>query len=248
MIVLKTPTEIQKMKKAGKVVGDLLKHLEEKIKPGMTTKQLDTIADNFIKRQGARASFLGYMGYPASICVSIDDEVVHGIPSDKRYLEEGSIVSIDVGAIVDGWHGDAARTYAVGEISPEKKRLIEVTKESFFKGIENFKEGGRLGDISEAIQRYVEANGYSVVRQLVGHGIGREMHEEPSVPNYGRAGHGVRLSKGMVLAIEPMVNMGRYHVFTLEDGWTVKTEDGLPSAHYENTVALTGDGIEILTL
>lgn len=247
MIHLKTPLEIEKMKKAGKVVGDLLKFLEEKIKIGMTTKQVDTLAYNFIKRAGATPSFLNYAGYPASICCSIDDEVVHGIPSD-RLIEEGQIVSIDVGAIVDGWQGDAARTFLMGEVSPEKKKLVEVTKQCFFEGIKEFKAGNRLGDIGHAIQTYAESNGFSVVRSLVGHGIGREMHEDPSVPNYGTKGSGIRLSNGLVLAIEPMINLGTYKVNCKSDGWTVVTYDGKPSAHYENTVALTENGLEILTL
>lgn len=247
MIHLKTPLEIEKMKKAGKVVGDLLKFLEEKIKIGMTTKQVDTLAYNFIKRAGATPSFLNYAGYPASICCSIDDEVVHGIPSD-RLIEEGQIVSIDVGAIVDGWQGDAARTFLMGEVSPEKKKLVEVTKQCFFEGIKEFKVGNRLGDIGHAIQTYAESNGFSVVRSLVGHGIGREMHEDPSVPNYGTKGSGIRLSNGLVLAIEPMINLGTYKVNCKSDGWTVVTHDGKPSAHYENTVALTENGLEILTL
>ena len=247
MIHLKTPLEIEKMKKAGKVVGDLLKFLEEKIKIGMTTKQVDTLAYNFIKRAGATPSFLNYAGYPASICCSIDDEVVHGIPSD-RLIEEGQIVSVDVGAIVDGWQGDAARTFLMGEVSPEKKKLVEVTKQCFFEGIKEFKAGNRLGDIGHAIQTYAESNGFSVVRSLVGHGIGREMHEDPSVPNYGTKGSGIRLSNGLVLAIEPMINLGTYKVNCKGDGWTVVTHDGKPSAHYENTVALTENGLEILTL
>ena len=228
MIYLKTPYEIDKMRKAGKVVGDLLKFLEEKIQAGMTTKQLDTLADNFIRRHNAVPSFLNYGGYPASICCSIDDEVVHGIPSD-RVIEEGQIVSVDVGAILDGWQGDAARTFLIGSVSEEKKKLVEVCKESFYKGIAEF-------------------NGFSVVRVLVGHGIGKDMHEDPNVPNYGRAGSGIELKEGLVLAIEPMINLGTYKVYTKRDGWTVVTNDGKPSAHYENTVALTANGIEILTL
>lgn len=247
MIYLKTPFEIDKMRKAGKVVGDLLKFLEEKIQAGMTTKQLDTLADNFIRRHNAVPSFLNYGGYPASICCSIDDEVVHGIPSD-RVIEEGQIVSVDVGAILDGWQGDAARTFLIGSVSEEKKKLVEVCKESFYKGIAEFKIGNRLGDISHAVQSHVESNGFSVVRVLVGHGIGKDMHEYPNVPNYGRAGSGIELKEGLVLAIEPMINLGTYKVYTKRDGWTVVTNDGKPSAHYENTVALTANGIEILTL
>ncbi|MDD4840196.1 MAG: type I methionyl aminopeptidase [Clostridia bacterium] len=247
MIIIKNPAEIELMRKAGKVVGDLLKYLEEKICAGMTTKQLDELAFNFIKRAGATPSFLNYGGFPASICVSTDEQVVHGIPSNK-ILKEGMLVSVDVGAKLNGFQGDAARTFMIGDAGEEKRKLISVTRESFFKGVEQFIEGNRLGDISAAVQKHAESNGFSVVRALVGHGIGREMHEDPSVPNYGHAGHGIKLEKGLVLAIEPMINLGTYKVLTLDDGWTVVTADGKPSAHYENTVALTENGAEILTL
>lgn len=248
MITIKTAEDIAKMRSAGKIVGDLLKLLEDKVKVGVTTKKLDDIAYDFITRHNATPSFLNYNGYPASICVSIDEEVVHGIPSDKRYIEEGQIVSIDAGAYLNGWHGDAARTFVVGKTTSERQKLVDVTKECFFKGVEQFTSGNRLGDISNAVQLHAESNGFSVVRALVGHGIGRQMHEDPSVPNYGRAGFGVRLEKGMALAIEPMINLGGFDVRTLSDGWTVVTRDSLPSAHYENTVVLTENGIEILTL
>lgn len=248
MIVIKNPAEIELMRKAGKVVKDLLDFLEEKIKAGMTTANLDYLAENFIRRAKATPSFLNYEGFPASICVSIDNEVVHGIPSEDRVIEEGMIVSVDAGAKLNGFHGDAARTFLIGKVDDEKKRLVEVTKQCFFKGIEQFKEGLRLGDISAAVQNHAESNGFSVVRALVGHGIGRNMHEDPSVPNYGKESHGILLERGLVLAIEPMINYGSHKVFTLDNGWTVVTADNSPSAHYENTVALTENGAEILTL
>lgn len=247
MITLKSPTEIGYMRKSCAVIRDLLLYMEDKVKPGVSTKKLDEFVHDYIVKHGAKPSFLGYGGFPASACISIDDVVVHGIPSARR-LEEGMIVGVDVGAILNGWQSDAARTFLVGEVSAEKRRLVDTTRESFFKGVEQFKDGGRLGDISHAIQVYNEERGYSMVRDLVGHGIGREMHEDPQVPNFGRAGHGVRLAVGMVLAIEPMVNMGTWKVETLDDGWTCVTQDGMPSAHYENTVALTENGAEILTL
>lgn len=247
MITLKSPTEIGYMRKSCAVIRDLLLYMEDKVKPGVSTKKLDEFVHDYIVKHGAKPSFLGYGGFPASACISIDDVVVHGIPSARR-LEEGMIVGVDVGAILNGWQSDAARTFLVGEVSAEKRRLVDTTRESFFKGVEQFRDGGRLGDISHAIQVYNEERGYSMVRDLVGHGIGREMHEDPQVPNFGRAGHGVRLAVGMVLAIEPMVNMGTWRVETLDDGWTCVTQDGMPSAHYENTVALTENGAEILTL
>ncbi len=247
MITLKSPTEIGYMRKSCAVISDLLLYMEDKVKPGVSTKKLDEFVHDYIVKHGAKPSFLGYGGFPASACISIDDVVVHGIPSARR-LEEGMIVGVDVGAILNGWQSDAARTFLVGEVSAEKRRLVDTTRESFFKGVEQFRDGGRLGDISHAIQVYNEERGYSMVRDLVGHGIGREMHEDPQVPNFGRAGHGVRLAVGMVLAIEPMVNMGTWKVETLDDGWTCVTQDGMPSAHYENTVALTENGAEILTL
>lgn len=248
MVTVKTAEEIGLMRKANQIVRDSLSLIEEKIKPGMTTKQLDKIVYDYITGCGATPSFLGYEGYPASACVSIDEEVVHGIPSDKRYIEEGQIVSVDIGSIYKGYNGDAARTFAVGKISAEKQKLIDVTKQSFFEGVKILKEGVRLGDLGHAIQSYVEANGFSVVRALVGHGIGTDMHEDPEVPNYGRPGHGLRLKANMTIAIEPMVNAGTYDVVMLDDGWTVVTADGKPSAHYENTVAITEGGVEILSL
>lgn len=248
MVTVKTAEEIGLMRKANQIVRDSLALIEEKIKPGMTTKRLDKIVYDYITGCGATPSFLGYEGYPASACISIDEEVVHGIPSDKRYIEEGQIVSVDIGSIYRGYNGDAARTFAVGKISAEKQKLIDVTKQSFFEGVKILKEGVRLGDLGHAIQSYVEANGFSVVRALVGHGIGTDMHEDPEVPNYGRPGHGLRLKANMTIAIEPMVNAGTYDVVMLDDGWTVVTADGKPSAHYENTVAITEGGVEILSL
>lgn len=247
MIILKSKSEIELMRKSGAILRDLLLYLEEKVKPGVSTKKLDEYAYDYIKKHNAQPSFLGYGGFPASICTSIDEVVVHGIPSHRR-LEEGMIIGVDVGAILNGWQSDAARTFLVGEVSEEKKRLVETTRESFFVGVEQFRAGNRLGDISHAIQEYNESRGFSIVRAMVGHGIGRQMHEDPQVPNFGRAGHGVRLETGLVLAIEPMVNAGTWQVTTLDDDWTCVTLDGQPSAHYENTVALTENGAEILTL
>lgn len=248
MITIKSRSEIEKMRVAGKITGLALVEISKHIKPGVTTAELDKIARDFIKRQGAIPSFLNYNGYPASICASINDAVVHGIPSKDIVLKEGDIISIDVGAYKDGYHGDAARTYGVGKISDEAQRLIDVTKQSFFEGLKFATHGAKLGDISAAIQEYAENNGYSVVRDLVGHGIGKEMHEDPSVPNFGRRGKGVKLASGMTLAIEPMINAGEYDVAVLDDDWTVVTEDGSLSAHYENTVLITKDKAEILTM
>ena len=237
MITIKKNDEIERMRKAGAITRDVLNVISDNVKPGITTKELDIIAYDYIKSCGAHPSFLGYRGYPASICASINEEVVHGIPGN-RVLEEGQIISVDVGAYIDGYHGDAARTFAVGKISDENKKLIKITEESFFEGFKILKDGIRMGDLSHAIQSYVERAGFSVVRALVGHGIGREMHEDPSVPNFGMAGKGVRLCKNMTIAIEPMVNMGGYEVEFCSDGWTVKTKDRKPSAHYENTVLI----------
>mgnify|MGYP000310432159 FL=1 len=246
MITIKTPSEIALMRESGKLTRDVLELAGRSIRPGMTTKELDKIAHDFIRDNGAYPSFLGYGGYPASTCISINDMVVHGIPSDDIIIREGDIVSVDVGTILNGWQGDAARTFAVGEISEEKKKLVKVTEECFFKAVENLKSGTPLGDIGYNVQTHAEANGFSVVRALVGHGIGREMHEDPSVPNYGKKG--IRLKAGMVIAIEPMINAGVYQVDFMSDGWGVKTRDRRPSAHYENTVAILEDGVEILTL
>lgn len=248
MIVLKTASEIDKMRKAGKIVGDTLKLLEEKVKPGVSTYYLNEIAEKYIRSCKAYPSFLGLYDYPASVCISIDEEVVHGIPRKDRIIEEGQIVSFDVGAMIDGFHGDAARTVMVGQVSDDKRQLVEVTKECFFKGIKEFKVGNRLGDIGFAIQSYAESFGYGVVRDLVGHGIGRDMHEDPNVPNYGVKGRGIRLSNGMAFAIEPMISMGTYKVVQLADGWTYVTQDGKPASHYENTTVLVDGEVEILTL
>lgn len=248
MISIKSAKQIQKMRESCKLTKELFLILEDKIKPGITTKELDTAAYNFYKKHGATPNFLNYNGFPATICASINDEVVHGIPSRHRVLQEGDIVSIDMGCILDGWHSDAARTFAVGKISDEAQRLIDVTRESFFKGIAQIKHGVKLGDVSSAIQRFVESNGCGVVRDLVGHGVGRALHEEPELPNFGKAGRGIRLAAGMTLAVEPMVTAGDYHVNVLDNDWTVVTSDGSLAAHYENTVAVTRDGVEILTL
>lgn len=247
MITLKNAREIEYMRQAGKVVGETLAILQESIKPGITTGELDRIAEEYIRSRNAVPSFKGYCGFPASICASINNEVVHGIP-DKRVLRAGDIISIDCGAILNGYHGDAARTFAVGQISKEAENLIKVTKQSFFKGIEKAIVGNRLSDISSAIQQYAEEQGYSVVRDYVGHGIGTEMHEEPEIPNFGRPDRGPKLVEGMVLAIEPMINIGEFHVKVQSNGWTVVTKDGTLSAHYENTVAILKNGPEILTL
>lgn len=247
MIIIKNNTEIEYMRYAGKVVGETLAKLQEVVKPGITTEKLDRIAEEYIRSKNAIPSFKGYYGFPASICASINDEVVHGIPGEK-VLQEGDIISIDCGAILNGYHGDAARTFAVGKISKEAEELINVTKKSFFSGAEKALIGNRLTDISSAVQEYAEGHGYSVVRDYVGHGIGKDMHEDPEVPNFGRPGRGPKLIEGMVLAIEPMINIGNYHVEVQSNGWTVVTKDRTLSAHYENTVAITKNGPEILTI
>ncbi|APM37577.1 type I methionyl aminopeptidase [Clostridium kluyveri] len=248
MIIIKTDREIELMRRAGRLVGEALLEIKNAVKPGITTKELDRIAEKYIIKHKAKPSFKGYYGFPASICTSVNEEVVHGIPSKNKVLREGDIISVDCGAVLDGYHGDAARTFAVGKVSPEAEKLIEVTKESFFKGIEKAVLGNRLTDISAAVQEYVEGFGFSVVRDYVGHGIGSNMHEKPEIPNYGRSGRGPKLVKGMALAIEPMVNMGRYNVKTQSNNWTVVTMDGNLSAHYENTIAILENGPEILTL
>jgi methionyl aminopeptidase len=247
MIILKNEHEIDLMRKAGRIVGETLLMLEEKVRPGINTAELDKLAEEFITKHGAKPSFKGLYGFPASLCISVNEQVVHGIPG-KFKLEEGDIVSIDCGVFLNGYHGDAARTFAVGEVTEQARRLIDVTEQSFFKGIEKAIVGNRLTDISYEIQQYVESNGFSVVRDYVGHGIGKKVHEDPEVPNFGRSGRGPKLMSGMVLAIEPMVNVGNYHVKTLSDEWTVVTADGSLSAHYENTVAILPNGPEVLTL
>lgn len=235
------------MRRAGKIVGMALDMVAEAIGPGMTTSQLDMLVEDFIRSHGAIPAFKNYQGFPASACISIDSEVVHGIPG-KRVLREGEIVSVDVGSIVDKFYGDSARTFPVGRISPEKARLLDCTQNALHAGIDKARKGNRLGQVSAAVQAVAESSGYGVVRQLVGHGIGRKMHEEPQVPNFGSPDEGPVLASGMVLAIEPMINMGTYDVKTMPDGWTVVTADGLPSAHFEHTVAITDNGPDILTL
>lgn len=249
MISIKTDEQIAYMRKANQIVRDTLNLLRDHTKPGVSTYELNKLAHDYIVSQKAIPSFLNYNGFPASICVSVDDEVVHGIPSKKKILHEGQIVSYDCGAIFNGWHGDAARTVAVGIISPECQQLIDVTEQCFYKAVDIIVAGTtRLGDIGYAVQSHAESHGYGVVRDLVGHGIGRSMHEDPEVPNFGTAGRGMRLSAGMTIAIEPMINMGTERVEYLSDGWTVKTKDRKPSAHYENTIAIYPDHVEILSL
>ena len=247
MIQLKNPLQIKEMKEAGRITGEALLIAREHIREGISTYELDKIIRNHIEKQGAKPSFLGYHGFPGSACISIHDEVIHGIPSKKRFLSEGDIVKIDVGAYYKGYHGDAARTVAVGKVSAEAQKLIDVTRESFFEGIKKFQVGNRLGDIGHAIDAYVVANGFSTVKKYIGHGIGQALHESPDVPNYGTEGRGTRLCQGLTLAIEPMVNIGRDDVKEMGDGWTVKTADGTLSAHYENTVALTSEGLIVMT-
>lgn len=248
MIKIKSQEEIELMRIACRITGDTLKVVENSIKAGVSTKELDEIAFNYIKSQGATPSFKNYCGFPASICASVNDTIVHGIPSKNIILKEGDIISIDVGAKYKGYNGDAARTFPVGKIDSKTKKLIKITEQSFFEGIKGLKSGSFVGDISHRVQNHVEKNGFSVVRELVGHGVGKNLHEDPNVPNFGRAGSGPRLIANMIIAIEPMVNMGDRNVVFLPDGWTCKTRDGLPSAHYENTVLITEDGVEILTL
>lgn len=247
MIVLKSPAEIQVMREAGRLSAHALRSVGEAVRPGATTAELDEIAEGVIRDGGGRASFKGYHGFPATICSSLNEQVVHGIPSRKVRLREGDIISVDVGAVVDGYHGDNAATFAVGEVSEQAVRLMEATRESLEAGISHCRPGMRLYDISNAVQRVAEGAGFSVVREYVGHGIGRDMHEEPQIPNYGSAGRGPTLEAGMVFAIEPMVNAGAAAVCAMDDGWTVVTKDGLLSAHFEHTVAITAEGPQVLT-
>lgn len=248
MIFIKNPDQIKLMRRAGRITGEALALGGELVREGVTTKQIDTKIRQYIEKCGARPSFLGYGGFPGSACISVNSEVIHGIPSDKVVLKEGDIVKIDVGAFIDGFHGDSANTFTVGKVSDEAVRLIEETKRSFEKALEAAgKEGARIGDVGAAVESHVTAFGYSVVRKYVGHGVGRELHEDPSVPNYGREGHGPRITRGMVIAIEPMINQGTASVIERPDGWTVVTQDGKLSAHYEHTVAITEDGVECLT-
>ena len=247
MIKIKTDKEVELLRKAGEITRNALLEVEKHVKPGVTTKQLDKIAHEFILKNHATPSFLHYGGFPASICASVNEVVVHGFPDDKP-LQEGDIISIDVGACYKGYHGDSARTFPVGKISELKQKLIDVTKQSFFEGIKGIKAGCKVGDISSQVQRHVEKFGFSVVRDLVGHGVGKELHEDPMVPNFGFAGLGPKLQANTIIAIEPMVNAGGYKVKTdKSNGWTVLTSDGSDSAHYENTVLITEDGVEILT-
>ena len=246
MITLKSAHEIEAMRLAGKITAAARALAREMVKPGVTTQQIDKAVFHFIREQGAIPSFLHYNGYPASVCISVNDEIIHGIPG-KRVLREGDIVSVDVGAYIGGYHGDCAGTYPCGQVSDEALRLIRVTQDSFFEGLKFAQEGYRLSDISHAVQTFVEANGYSVVREYVGHGIGRNMHEAPEVPNYGKPGHGPRLLRGMTLAVEPMVNAGTAAIKQMSDGWTVKTADGKYAAHYENTILITAGDPELLT-
>ena len=246
MITLKSAHEIEAMRLAGKITAAARALAREMVKPGVTTQQIDQAVFHFIREQGAIPSFLHYNGYPASVCISVNDEIIHGIPG-KRVLREGDIVSVDVGAYIGGYHGDCAGTYPCGQVSDEALRLIRVTQDSFFEGLKFAREGYRLSDISHAVQTFVEANGYSVVREYVGHGIGRNMHEAPEVPNYGKPGHGPRLLRGMTLAVEPMVNAGTAAIKQMPDGWTVKTADGKYAAHYENTILITAGDPELLT-
>lgn len=248
MIIIKNQIELDIMRKAGRLTGETLKMIKEHIRPGISTQEIDSLCEEFITRHGAKPSFKNYHGFTGSICASVNEVVIHGIPSKDKILQEGDIISVDVGAYLNGFHGDAARTFPVGEISEEAARLVRVTEESFFKGIESAFEGKRLGDISHAIQAHAEKNGFSIVRDFTGHGIGRNLHEDPQIPNYGVEGRGPKLAKGMVLAIEPMVNAGTYHVKVLGDNWTTVTRDGRLAAHYENTVIITEGAPEIITL
>ena len=255
MVTIKSKREIELMREAGRVTALTHKAIEDAIKPGMTTADLDRIAEETMKKYGAVSAEKGYdpgirgvPPYPAATCISINDEVIHGVPSSKRVIKDGDIVSVDLVALKNGYNGDAARTYIVGKGSKEDERLLEVTKQAFFEGIKYAKKGNRIGDVSHAIGEYVKSQGYSVVREFEGHGIGKEMHEEPEIPNYGKAGRGIRLEPGMTLAIEPMVIAGKPDIWELEDGWTIVTRDGSLSAHYENTILITENEPKILTI
>ncbi|MBN2397839.1 MAG: type I methionyl aminopeptidase [Deltaproteobacteria bacterium] len=246
MIVLKSPEELRKMGESNAIVAEVLAGLREKVKPGITTSELNAYAETVTQERGARPAFKGYGGFPFALCASLNSEVVHGFPSD-RPLEEGDIISLDYGVCYDGYYGDSAITVAVGRVSASAARLMQVTEEALYRGIEKAREGNRLGDISSAVQSHAEKAGFSVVRDYVGHGIGKDLHEDPPVPNFGMSGRGVKLKAGMVIAIEPMVNEGSYMVKVKPDGWTVVTEDGSLSAHFEHTIAVTGDGPVILS-
>lgn len=246
MIYLKTSEEIELLRESNMLVGRTLGELAKVIKPGVTTLELDRIAEEFIRDNGGEPGFLGYGGFPNTLCVSINDQVVHGIPS-SYVLESGDIVSIDCGVYMNKYHGDSAYTFPVGDVDAEVLKLLETTKESLYKGIEAAVEGKRIGDVGYAVQQHAESNGFSVVREMVGHGVGKDLHEEPQVPNYGRRGHGVKLKSGMVIAIEPMINLGKRQVVQEEDGWTIVTRDRKPSAHYEHTVAIGKGSADILS-
>lgn len=248
MITVKDAQQIEKMRRAGAIVRDVLSLIEEHAKEGVSTKYLDSLAYDYIKKQNAYPSFLDYGGFPGSICTSIDAEVVHGVPSKKIILQEGQLLKIDAGACIEGFHADAARTVAIGNIDQTKRKLMDVCKESFFEGMKVLRDGARLGDLGYAIQQYVESHGYSVVRELVGHGIGSELHESPNVPNYGVPGRGTRMYTNMTIAVEPMINLGKKEVVFDKESFAVVTADGCASAHYENTVLITPDGVELLTL
>lgn len=248
LITLKSPREQQAMRKAGRITAQARALAGSMVRPGISTKEIDDAVRRFIRSKGAEPSFLGYGGFPASTCISVNEVVIHGIPSRKTVLREGDIVSVDVGAFIDGFHGDCAATYPCGEISSEARRLIDVTRQSFWEGFQFAKAGQRVSDISHAVQQYVEKHSYSVVRDFVGHGVGAKMHEAPEVPNFGPAGHGARLQPGMAIAVEPMVCAGDWHVKVLRDGWTTVTVDGSLAAHYENTILITEEGPEITTV
>lgn len=247
MITLKSQAEAEKMRAAGKLVGGAIREMGNAVAPGVTKAELNDIGERYLIARGAQPSFKGYRGYSHAVCVSVNEEVVHGIPSDRK-LVEGDIVSVDIGAFLDGYHADAAWTFPVGAVSSEVQRLLNVTKECLFQGIAQAKAGKTIGDISAVVQAYAERNGYSVVRDLTGHGIGKNLHEEPSVPNFGRPGSGPKLRAGMTICIEPMINLGKYQVITLEDGWTVVAKDRKPAAHFEHTVLVTDGAADILTL
>ena len=248
MIVLKTGRELKIMKEACSISAGALEVAGKAVEPGVTTAEIDRLAEEYIRRRGGEPNFKNYEGYPATACISINNEVIHGIPSEKRKLRAGDIVSIDLGAKFDGYHGDNAATFACGDVSPEAKRLMDTRRESLYEGIRAACAGGRIGDIGHAVQSYVEARGYSVVRQFVGHGVGTHLHEAPEVPNFGIPGRGIRLMPGMTIAIEPMVNAGGYDVKVQPDGWTVLTKDGSLSAHFEHTIVITADGPKIMTV
>ncbi len=248
MVVLKTGRELKIMREACRISAGALKIAGSAVEPGVTTAEIDRLAEKYIRSQGGIPNFKNYEGYPATACISINNEVIHGIPSEKRKIVEGDIVSIDLGAMFDGYHGDNAATFACGDVSEQAKRLMEVTHDALYKGIGAAKVGGRIGDIGHAVQSYVEANGFSVVRQFVGHGVGTHLHEAPEVPNFGNQGHGIRLMPGMTIAIEPMVNVGKPEVKIMPDGWTTLTKDGSLSAHFEHTIAITPDGPQIMTV